>query len=99
MFKRWDKTLDLSDVWNNGDVPALGKEIAKRIRCMYSARFVVDNPELREIINMFEDILTEDAIATSDYYCLEWVAEEFNLCMENLYNWGDEGKRLCIITV
>lgn len=102
MFKRWDKTLDLSDVWNNGDVPesemcTLGKEIAKRIRCMYSAKFVMDNPELGEIIEMFEGICTVEDIESGEY-CFDSVTEDFNARMYDLYEWADSDKRLCIIT-
>ena len=107
MLKRWDKTLDLTDVWNHGDVseadmPALGKEIAKRLRCMYSAKFFMDDAEvhhysLYEIVDEFDSILTEEEI-DSGKYCFESVTDHFNCCMENLYNWADEDKRLCIIT-
>lgn len=112
MFKRWDKTLDLTDIWNNGDVseadmPALGKEIAKRLRSMYSAKFFTDDEvsehiyslyySLSEIVDEFDCILTEEDIATGEY-SFDSVTEHFNCWMENLYNWADEGKRLCIIT-
>lgn len=102
MFKRWDKILDLTDIWNNGDVseadiPALGKEITERLRCMYSAKFFMDDAELSEIVDEFDSILTQEEIDSGDY-CFESVTDNFNCCMERLYNWADENKRLCIIT-
>lgn len=109
MFKRWDKTLDLTDVWNHGDVseadmPSLGKEIAKRLRCMYSAKFFMDDAEsnpysdsLSDVVHGFDSILTEEEINSGEY-CFESVTDHFNCCMRNLYDWADEDKRLCIIT-
>lgn len=102
MFKRWDKTLDLSDVWDNGNVPDeeipnLGKEIAKRLRCMYSAKAFSEDYELVEIVESFDNIITvEEALSDNDC-SIEWITEEFNLAMENLYDWADYNKRLCIV--
>lgn len=105
MFKR--KTIDLTDVWNHdgvseADMPALGKEIANLLRSMYSAKFFEDDAELHhyslsEIVDEFDSILTEEEIDSGDY-CFDSVTDHLNYCMENLYNWASEDKRLCIIT-
>lgn len=104
MLKGWCKTLDLSDIWNNGDVavadiPALGKEIAKRLRCLYSDKFITEDYELVDVIERLEDIITVEQVLSDDYYSMEWITEEFDCAMENLYDWADYHNRLCIITI
>ena len=96
---KWDKVLDMTDIWNRNmpesDMPEMGKTIAKRLRRLYNREYLDDNYELEEIILNLESILSPDEIATGEY-CIDSTTDDFNEQWAQLYDWADYDKRLWI---
>lgn len=96
---KWDKTLDLKDIWDRNipesEMPELGKIIAKRLRLMYNEKFLRENYDLEEIILNLESILSPEEIATGEY-CIPSTTDDFNEQFRQLYDWADYDKRLWI---
>lgn len=103
-MNNWKKKLNLSDIWQNGDVPEsevhlVGKEIANRLKKLYpdyldNIKFV--GTGIDDIILGFENLLSlEEYDEDRDYYEVTPYAD-FNARMSDLYDWADEDKHLWI---
>lgn len=97
MFKSWDNTLNIADIYHNDDIEISEKAklIAKRLRKLYkSFDDIVDfetevyDPEIDDIIEDFASYAEEGIDGV----------EEFDNIMEALYDWSDFHKRLFVKT-
>jgi len=86
MNKKWKHTLDFSGFYKDDsiDIVEKGKKISVLIRRKFSSILDYESEdfdqELEDIVDVFESI--------SGYDDVEPV-EEFDDCMESLYNWAD----------
>lgn len=99
-MNNWKNKLNLSDIWQNGDVPEsevhlVGKEIAKRLKRIYPD--YVANEVLEEIIYSFDNLLSLDEYnSDSSWQDAYTPYDDFNARMSDLYDWADQDKRLWI---
>lgn len=98
---QWQRTLDLSDVWDKGlerkiSVSTLSAIVVERLKALpsFGIRHSSIDEEKENIIEEFK-ILAEDPTADFD---------DFDCVLEDLYNWGDisldgkfAGKKVCWI--
>lgn len=99
-MNKWKQTLQLSDVWQSGDVPEsevhnVGKIIAKRMRKLYPdyADYDKYGYEFEEMIDRFDSIITLDEYQKDpEDYNFFGPDDEFNDVMECLYDWADANK-------
>lgn len=95
---QWQRKLDLSDVWKkaqNNEITTLelAKELVNRLQKLKKFNNWVDD-ETESIIECFVDFID----------CAEDNKDEFDYCMNELYDWGDmkldenwNGKKVCWI--
>lgn len=104
-MRKWLKTLDLTSVWQNGDVPEsevhlVGKYIAKQLRKLYPdfADWDKWGSGLDDLIDRFDSILTLESYLEdpADYNYVS-PFDEFNGYMSELYDFAD-AERLWIKT-
>jgi hypothetical protein len=90
---QWNHTLDIKDIWeihrDNISDEERGKRIAARIRARFSKRLDVKSEQydsrLGELVEMFDSVTGwEDDDETKT------PLEEFDIRMEELYEWGDD---------
>ena len=78
-MNKWNKTLELKDVWNNGEwtdenVHELGNIIAKELKHLYEDYGDYDQYgyQLEEMIEAFEDILTVERADVINAHEAQW---------------------------
>lgn len=99
-MNNWKNKLNLSDIWQSGDVPEsevhlVGKEIAVRLRMVYPD--YEDDEVLYEIITAFKNLLSLEEYNSDGSWADAYTPyDDFNARMSDLYDWADEDKRLWI---
>jgi hypothetical protein len=96
-MRKWLKTLDLTPVWQNGDVPEsevhlVGKYIGEQLRKLYPDYEDWDKLgfEFRDMIEAFDNILTlEEYNSDVEGYDGFTPYRDFNARMEELYDFAD----------
>lgn len=92
-MSKWEKELDLHDVWNadmpEKDIPSLGKVIAERLKMLFPTWG--EDEELRYIVEEMDDIITIEQGSMGDH-CFASPTEHFDSVMRRLYDFADKNK-------
>lgn len=87
---KWQRRLDLNDVWNSADVPLIAKTISKRLRKLDPLGDEDVDYMRDKLADEFEDLASAPNANTA----------EFDSIMAELYDWADtnwNGKKVCWI--
>ena len=83
--KRWDRTIKFRELLSGDDSDEesrrIGRIISERINKTIPETDRVRDDDLTDIIENLEDVQCRD---------------DLNACLGDLYDWGDEGKRLFV---
>lgn len=90
---RWQRTLDLKDVWESKDLSLIARTIAQRLTEIEPLENEHSETLRQELIENFSDLADEPAPDVDD----------FDDLMDKLYDWADTrldnkplgGKRVC----
>jgi hypothetical protein len=98
-MKKWLKTLDLTSVWQGGDVPEsevhiVGKYIAKQLALLYPFYADFEHPKfdytLYDLVEAFDNVLALDEYNSDvEGYGDFTPYEDFNARMSELYDFAD----------
>lgn len=96
-MSRWQRTINLADVWETENVQLIAKTISERLKSIQSLGVEYIDRERLSLAEEFADIAQDQSAGTDD----------FDNVMQCLYDWADQplddtvlnGKKVCWIAV